>query len=139
VLICRSVSRAGIPYETADGVVDFHSLRATYITLLVASGVDPKRVQALARHSTITLTMDRYCKTTSEGSEKHWNGGGRNDGHRPKTGWPRRVGGAKRNPQSSMGLCLRPGGLDQPTDKKIGQEDGSTACDPDPADVDSGA
>ncbi|MGO8903903.1 MAG: hypothetical protein ACLQU5_37045 [Isosphaeraceae bacterium] len=39
--------------------------------------VDPKRVQALARHSTITLTMDRYCKTTSKGSAKHWNGGGR--------------------------------------------------------------
>ena len=26
------------------------------------SGANPKTVQAFARHSTITLTMDRYCK-----------------------------------------------------------------------------
>jgi|SRR5271166_1219426 len=60
------LEQAGIPYKTADGVVDFHSLRATYITLLAQSGVDPKRLQKLARHSTITLTMDRYVKTTEK-------------------------------------------------------------------------
>jgi integrase len=51
----------GIPYATEDGVVDFHALRHSYITLLVASGVRPKTCQTLARHSTITLTMDRYA------------------------------------------------------------------------------
>ncbi len=45
----------------ADGqVVDFHSLRHGFITHLVVANVPPKVAQALARHSTITLTMDRY-------------------------------------------------------------------------------
>ena len=40
--------------------VDFHALRHTFITGLVTGGVNPKVAQALARHSVITLTMDRY-------------------------------------------------------------------------------
>jgi hypothetical protein len=55
----------GIPYETKDGVIDFHALRHTFITLLVKSGVQPKKAQTLARHSTITLTMDRYAHRTA--------------------------------------------------------------------------
>src|SRR5262249_32847197 len=39
---------------------DFHALRHTFITNLANGGVHPKTAQALARHSTITLTMDRY-------------------------------------------------------------------------------
>ena len=47
--------------ENANGeVADFHALRHTFITLLASSGVHPKVAQVLARHSTITLTMDRY-------------------------------------------------------------------------------
>lgn len=65
-MLRHDLAAAGIPFKTSDGVVDFHALRATYITLLVQSGVDPKRVQTLARHSTITLTMDKYCKTRAE-------------------------------------------------------------------------
>ncbi len=42
-------------------VVDFHALRHTFITRLVKAGVNPKEAQTLARHSTITLTMDRYA------------------------------------------------------------------------------
>ena len=50
--------------RTADGrVIDFHGLRHTFITRLVKAGVKPKEAQALARHSTITLTMDRYAHT----------------------------------------------------------------------------
>jgi len=41
-------------------VADFHALRHTFISNLAAGGVHPKTAQALARHSTITLTMDRY-------------------------------------------------------------------------------
>ena len=41
-------------------VVDFHSLRHGFITYLVTANVPPKVAQTLARHSTITLTMDRY-------------------------------------------------------------------------------
>ena len=50
--------------SAADESVDFHALRHSFITLLASSGVHPKLAQQLARHSTITLTMDRYshCK-----------------------------------------------------------------------------
>lgn len=56
------LENAGIPYEVDGKVVDFHSLRGTYISLLVESGVNIKVVQKLARHSTITLTMDTYAQ-----------------------------------------------------------------------------
>ncbi len=46
--------------DEAGRVVDFHSLRHTFITNLCNGGVHPKTAQALARHSTIGLTMDRY-------------------------------------------------------------------------------
>ena len=50
--------------ENANGeVADFHALRHTFITMLASSGVHPKVAQVLARHSTITLTMDRYSHT----------------------------------------------------------------------------
>jgi hypothetical protein len=45
--------------DDADHVADFHALRHTYISNLASAGVHPKIAQALARHSTITLTMDR--------------------------------------------------------------------------------
>jgi integrase/recombinase XerD len=48
-------------HDEAGRVVDFHSLRHTYVTRLARSGVSPKVAQTLARHSTITLTMDRYA------------------------------------------------------------------------------
>ncbi len=52
---------AGIPYTDDDGrVVDFHSLRHTYISGIVASGASVKVAQELARHSTPTLTIGRY-------------------------------------------------------------------------------
>ncbi len=49
--------------DDAGLVVDFHALRHTFVTSLARSGVHPKVAQALARHSTITLTMDRYSHT----------------------------------------------------------------------------
>src|SRR5688572_24120566 len=42
------------------GPLDFHSLRHTFLTNLARAGVHPKTAQALARHSTISLTLDRY-------------------------------------------------------------------------------
>ena len=52
---------AGIPYrDESERVVDFHALRHTYISNLNQSGASPKVSQSLARHSTITLTLDRY-------------------------------------------------------------------------------
>ncbi len=55
---------AGLVYTDGAGrVADFHSLRHTFITNLAKGGIHPKIAQALARHSTITLTMDRYSHT----------------------------------------------------------------------------
>jgi len=55
---------AGIPYVDESGRrADFHALRHTFITNLARSGVHPKVAQTLARHSTITLTLDRYSHT----------------------------------------------------------------------------
>lgn len=51
-----------VPYKTRDGVLDFHSLRATAITRWVRAGLPPDQVKFLARHSTITLTLDLYHK-----------------------------------------------------------------------------
>lgn len=48
------------PKDSECRVADFHSLRHGFITYLVTANVPPKVAQTLARHSTITLTLDRY-------------------------------------------------------------------------------
>ena len=55
---------AGIAYETASGIADFHALRAAYVSNLVASGASVKTCQTLARHSTPTLTIGLYAKVS---------------------------------------------------------------------------
>lgn len=61
------LAAAGISYETDDGILDFHALRASFITHLIQDGANPKDVQTLARHSTITLTLGLYTKSSDEG------------------------------------------------------------------------
>ena len=63
------LAAAGIPQTDAAGR-DFapfptirHALRRHFITTLANSGVHPKDAQALARHSCITLTMNRDTHT----------------------------------------------------------------------------
>ncbi len=58
----------------------------------------------------------------------------------PKRAGRLSLGWVERNEthNQAWGCVYAPVGWTQPTDKKIGQEDGSTACDPDPADVDGG-
>ena len=54
-----------LTYRDGEGrVADFHGLRHTFITESVRAGVAPKDAKELARHSTITLTMDRYSHVT---------------------------------------------------------------------------
>jgi len=61
IMIRKDLKAAGIPYQDESGrVFDFHSWRHQFISSLARSGAHPKEAQALARHSTITLTMDRY-------------------------------------------------------------------------------
>ena len=60
-IIAVDLKAAGLDVLDEDGkVVDFHALRHSYISLLTQAGVSPKVAQSLARHSSITLTMDRY-------------------------------------------------------------------------------
>ena len=50
-----------LTYQNHDGLfADFHSNRHTFITNLAKAKVHPKLAQALARHSTINLTMNVY-------------------------------------------------------------------------------
>jgi len=47
-------------------VADFHVLRHTFVSNLARGGVHPKAAQALARHSTITLTTGLHTHLTLE-------------------------------------------------------------------------
>ena len=62
------IAAAGLVYRDDAGLVgvDFHALRHTFISNLARGGIHPKVAQALARRSTITLTMDRYSHTVVE-------------------------------------------------------------------------
>ncbi len=63
-MIQADLAAAEIDYTTSAGVADFHSLRAAYISNLVASGASVKTCQVLARHSTPSLTIGIYAKAT---------------------------------------------------------------------------
>lgn len=56
----RDLATAGVEYVKGGKYADFHALRHTFITRLIAANISPKDAQALARHSTIVLTLDRY-------------------------------------------------------------------------------
>ena len=59
----RDLKRAGIAILDDQGrVLDFHSLRYTFITSLARAGVHPGKAQRLARHSDINLTMGVYTQ-----------------------------------------------------------------------------
>lgn len=63
-MLRADLADARIAYRDESGrVLDFHAFRHTFITNLARGGVHPKVAQQLARHSTITLTMDRYSHT----------------------------------------------------------------------------
>jgi site-specific recombinase XerC len=63
-MLRRDLEAAGVPHETPEGVADFHALRVAYITHLVNSGASVKTCQTLARHSTPSLTIGIYARTT---------------------------------------------------------------------------
>jgi len=66
-MLRSDLKRAGIAYRDEQGrYVDFHALRHTFITQLARSGVHPAKAKALARHSTITLTMDVYSHVETD-------------------------------------------------------------------------
>ncbi len=58
VMVRKDLERVGIPYETEEGIADFHaSGRHTYITELLRSGASLPETKELARHSDIKTTM----------------------------------------------------------------------------------
>lgn len=65
-LLQHDLAAAGVEYQTEEGFADFHSLRTLFITGLFRAGVHPRVAQALARHSTITLTMETYTRVADE-------------------------------------------------------------------------
>lgn len=61
-MLRRDLKAAKIAHEDEQGrTLDMHSLRHTFITRLASSGLPVKAAQVLARHSTVTLTMDTYA------------------------------------------------------------------------------
>ncbi len=56
----KDYEKAGILIHNENVRCDFHSLRVTFLTLLVLEGVHPRSCQELARHSNINLTMKIY-------------------------------------------------------------------------------
>jgi len=65
-MIRADLLAAGVQTTVGNVVVDFHSLRSTFVTSLARAGVIPKIAQQLARHSTIDLTMNVYATLTPE-------------------------------------------------------------------------
>lgn len=57
-MIRRDLEEAKIPYETDDGIADFHAAgRHTHITELLRSGVSLVEAKELARHADVRMTM----------------------------------------------------------------------------------
>ena len=56
-MVQKDLERAGIPYETHEGVADFHAAgRHSHITGLIASGASIMEAKELARHADIRQT-----------------------------------------------------------------------------------
>lgn len=59
-MVKKDLERVGIPYETAEGIADFHAAgRHTHITTLLRNGASLPEAKQLARHSDVRMTM-RY-------------------------------------------------------------------------------
>ena len=66
-MLREDIGKAGITYRDDSGrVVDFHALKHTFISNLERHGVHPKTAQNLARHGSISLTMDCYSHMLKE-------------------------------------------------------------------------
>ncbi len=58
LMVKKDLERVGIPYETEDGIADFHAAgRHTHITELLRNGATLAEARELARHSDIRMTM----------------------------------------------------------------------------------
>lgn len=62
-ILLADLNAAGIDRENGQGVVDFHSLRHTFGTMLAKAGTAPKVAMDLMRHGDVNLTMALYSHT----------------------------------------------------------------------------
>lgn len=70
LMVKKDLERVGIPYETAEGVADFHaSGRHSYVSQLFESGASITEARQLARHSDVKMTM-RYTHVSLESQAK---------------------------------------------------------------------
>jgi len=66
-MLRHDLAAAGIPFKDAAGdVFDFHALRGQFVTELARSGVPLTAAQALADHSSPSLTSNVYTKWSRE-------------------------------------------------------------------------
>ncbi len=65
-MIRVDLKAAAVPFETPAGRVDFHALRVTFISYVVAGKASVKVCQELARHSTPILTIGLYAKADAD-------------------------------------------------------------------------
>jgi hypothetical protein len=68
-MLAVDLALAGIAYTDEFGrVADFHSLRSSYVSMLVRGGASARVTQDLARHSDPRLTLRIYAQAgTAEG------------------------------------------------------------------------
>jgi site-specific recombinase XerD len=58
LMVKKDLERAGIPYETPDGIADFHAAgRHSHITGLLRHGATLVEARELARHADVRMTM----------------------------------------------------------------------------------
>ncbi len=57
------LGKAKIPKVTHEGKIDFHALRASFVTLGSEIGATPKELQSMARHADPKLTFNVYAKS----------------------------------------------------------------------------
>lgn len=58
----HDLERAKIPKVTHEGKIDFHALRASFVTFGSEVGATPKELQSMARHADPKLTFNIYAK-----------------------------------------------------------------------------
>jgi hypothetical protein len=57
-MVKKDLERVGIPYETEEGIADFHAAgRHSHITELLRNGTSLPEAKELARHSDVKMTM----------------------------------------------------------------------------------
>ena len=57
--------------DTVYGKVDLHSLRHTYATRCIESGMPANVLQRLLGHSDISITLDTYCSVFDKYRNEH--------------------------------------------------------------------